>query len=289
MSGKAKELLKEIGFKSADIDNLLKEDGDANVSEMANAYKQSQKENYKAVLRNDAEFVDELHKAATGKYNGTLESAFKSAGLDKDELRDEDGNLKAPKELVGLLNEKLTADYNNKAAQLKEGGSEDIKKLQEQLREKEVELKKLRDEELPNAVKQAEAKADNFIINTKMREQFLSVPADELSGKKHSDGIYRSLLMGLKEKYDIRLNENQELALYQKGTDMQVNTEDGTRQMTVNEAVYGQLKADEFIVQNNGGEHGEKKGSPGAPAGQAPKGNLTPSQMRAKELDKSVA
>lgn len=239
-TGKAKEYLKALGVSAEDIAKLedTEKAKDFDVKGAASSLKKAQQAELREALKNDADLNDELSKKAAGQLFGTLRSELKRAGLSTEEVAED----KTIKDMVKSLTEKLSA-----------GKSEDLKQLQEQLMEKTAEVKRLTDEEIPRIQKEEAAKADRDRVLMKMERQFLGFPAHDLVSEKHNDGIFNALMAGLESKYDVRLGEDGNPTLYQKGKDLYAKNKDGDKLLGITDAIRDQLTEYGFVKQNNGG------------------------------------
>lgn len=286
-TGKATEYLKALGVSAEDIAALGNEETakDFDVKAAAAKVTKAQQDQLREALKNDPDLNDAIAKKFEGKFHGTLESAAKAVGLTKEEIYDDGGEkLKSSKEIL-----KLVADKNSA------GKSEDLKTLQEQLRDATAENKRLLDEEIPTIRKEEQSKAAKVVMNTRMKEQFLNFPKDDLVSKQHNDGIFNALMAGLEQKYDVRLGDNGEPELFIKGKDLRANTQDGTKQLALSDAIRGQLDEYGFVVKNAGGQQGAPptpparggEAEPGAAAGN--KATASSGRERALQMEKDIA
>lgn len=269
---KAQELLKALGVSKEVISRLEDEDFDAKAE--AKAIQKATQEQLKEALKNDPELNDSIATKTTGQLFGTLRSELKRAGLSTEEVAED----KTIKDMVKALTTKLN-----------EGKSDDLQALQNQLMEAKGEIKRLQDEEIPTIRTEAQKKADSVIANMKLKEAFLAFPADDLVSKKHNEGIFNALNTGLQAKYDIRIDEDGNPALYQKGKELKATTEGGAKVLELSTAIKNQLEEYDFVIKSNGNGTTTSASREADPARvEAPQGPAKAALERAKQLNEEI-
>jgi hypothetical protein len=194
---KTNELLKQLGFTESEIQSLEKEE--TNVSELAQSFKEKQKE----VTQNDPDIIKNLQKQADGKARGSITSAIKNEfGLKDEDLKEWNAEESgAYKNLLKIAHGKL----NSKS-------SEPIANLQQELQEANKQLQKFEQEVIPSLKEQAQKdikryRAELKITNKISEEQNLLIPSS-IVDKNIKNEIFN--------QFDVDLNDNGEILIKTK-------------------------------------------------------------------------
>lgn len=258
MSKQAIELLKLLGVDKSTLETLQDEEkaAELDLKALSKTYTDTSKEKLKEVLKNDGEFIsslkEDIEKSVKGQIAGTQHGAFKRAGLTKEEVE----SAKSIDDMIALLAEKH-----------KQSGSKDVESLQKELMEANRKYQELQEVEIPKIRQEEKSRADKLILDNKILEHFNTIDAGRLIHGKHDVAYLKAVKAMLNEEYDVKLDEAQNIALYQKGSDKKVPNSNGTDILSFSEAFESHLSP--FLKQSNGkGEGAPAGGSPsGTPAG----------------------
>lgn len=191
----------------------------------------------KELFKNDKEFISEIQKAEASKRNEMwLSKLKKRSGITAEEIKD-----KSIDEVVEMAFEKL-----------RKKGDATSEELQQQLVAATAEVKKLREEELPNTLKQVDAHKKQITIESKFEKMVSSLP------KKLRVGAIAAIATA-KEKlgsnYIIDLDDKGEIIILTK-EGLKPKSTDGTKILSASELITDILDG-EKLLENSGSGGGE--------------------------------
>lgn len=254
-----KAILKGVGLPDSILTDIEKTDFDA--KGVIAAYNESQKAHFKPLIENEirSDIEETVREETTGKWLGTLNNDLKKFGVPLEKIKD----LKIHEKLK-LLNDTLEAKY--KAS----GTADEMVKVQEEniaLKNELTEWKETKfNAEIEKVKKEESGKTVNKLVDLDLRKQFASIPADEILGKKHTDGIYLGSKSHLTALYDFGIDEKEESIPYHKGTQkrVQVKNSEGKEMFAVTKDLFlNSLDELGFRNKNNGGEGSGQQGHGG--------------------------
>lgn len=198
---KAEDVLKKLGID-------FKED--ANLDEVVAAFQDAEKERYQKLFENEhASKADELEEKARIKFMATLNNALKKKGLDPKAMEG-----KPIAERIEELTEKLKAEYS-KPGEVQELQQENVK-----LKNDIEALKQDYEGKIELTKSEVQAEKNNYIKGQKLSKVFEGIPREKVVGGLTAGQVKAAEAL-LSSNYDIELDANGELVVYQKGTKKQ--------------------------------------------------------------------
>jgi hypothetical protein len=244
---KLKELLKKLGLNDEAINTVTAENADFDTAEIAAAAMS----NLQQALRNDDGFIGPLRQEFAGQLLGGREREL--LRLAQGVVSNEDME-KLPKKdrfdaLMKLTIERLKASKNGGEGDADK--DKEIQRLNQLIAERDAEVKRLREEEVPAALRKAEEVEDNFYIQHHIAQ------AATKGGRKtvlDADIVTKLLVGDIASEYDLKRDRSTgKILLRQKGKDLDVYDEnDRTKPLSVEDVVtrIGERKG--YFVLNNG-------------------------------------
>lgn len=233
------KFLASLGVPQADAEKascLVPDTGTAQLDVTATdaivaAFKQKQIE----LVRNDKTIVEEIQRAEAAKRNDMWRTKIKKqTGLTAEEIKD-----KNDEEVVAMAVNKLRTKGDQTNEQLQ---AENIALANE--------LKKLKEEDLPNKDKEVEGRIKAIEIDNKLKNTIAELP------KKLRVSLTAGIAT-LKEKfgntYDFDINDKNELVIFTKGSKLQPKSKDGTKLLTAVELITETLDG-EKLLENSGAD-----------------------------------
>lgn len=244
---KVAELLKKIGLTAEQIAEASKDDFDVNG--IVTPFNDSQKEHYKPIIENEIkpDIEASVKAEVEGKIYGTLNNDLKKMGVDINAIKD----LPVHKKLQ-VFEQTLVAKNGKPDEAMKAIQDENVE-LKNKLTDFESKFKT----EVETAVNGEKSKVQSRLIDLDLKQKFTSIPADQILGKKHADGILLAIKSHLATKYDLKQDDNENIVAYEKGTAKraQGKNKDGKEYfLPVEDLLVNSLKELNLNVESNGGE-----------------------------------
>jgi hypothetical protein len=226
------KLLKSLGVDSKHITEINKaiKDGKEDEFDIAPVVDDF-KANQRKLMENDEDLVKEIAGKEKGKlldiYTRKIKQEF---GLDSSLIKD-----KAFEDVI-----KIAKAESNK------GLDKDLQTLQKENVELTNKVKDFEEVQIPQIKSEVEKEKKAIAINNKLQKKIpvadLRVPQDTV------DLVLNSKLNAI---YDIDLDEKGEPVLYIKGSKLQAKSSDGTKLLTIDDAIGSILKENKFIKESN--------------------------------------
>lgn len=170
MNEATKQLLAKLGLSATQIDELASAGEEFDVQPIFTAVRSNQKE----LLENDQEFMDNLEGTMKARVNSELKRKFKREyGLTSDDIPDDAGF----DDLIKLAKER----EDQRLKQLYEGQTEekyksDLESMQNVLAKRTQELDELKEEKIPNLIKQHEKQFSQFRVSQRLADRIKELP-----------------------------------------------------------------------------------------------------------------
>jgi hypothetical protein len=200
------------------------------------------------VYKNDPDLVSELRKQADGKARGSVEAKLKKIfNLNEDDLKDIDKESKD-----ALFYEEISKVALRKASSTKD---KTVEKLQIELQETNAEVKRLKEEDIPNIKMQTTKEIEKFHINQKINEMLpeekMLIIKPKIASKLVTDYLWSDYNMGI--------NEKGELVIKTKDGLIPQNA-DKTKNLTVTELIDMKLVQDGLKRESNADDKKAEEG-----------------------------
>lgn len=276
------KFLKSIGVDAKTISELAKAVKDSKDDLDITSYVDDFKTTQKKLLENDPDLVKGIAAKEKGKILDMVTRDVKKAfNLDSALIKDKDID-----EVIAIA----------KAESVK-SLSKDIQTVQQENTELTAKIKEYEDVKFPALKTEVENEKKEFKILTALQKK---IPVKDL--RNPLDFVEEQLVSKLKKQYDLDLDDKGEPIIFSKGSKLQVKSADGTKLLTLDDAMMDILKQGQFIKESNaedGDASGKKKeiqpakvttddGKGGQPAKQLPP-HILKAQQHAESLKKPTA
>lgn len=256
------KLLKQIGLPQSTIKEVLAAEADNKEDFDVSAVVSSFKESQRTLFENDSDLEEKFKSQERGKlldiWTNKLKKEF---GLTSEQVK----GLKM-EEVVSLA----------KAESVK-NGSKELTQVQEELLAANNKLKEYDEVIIPGVKSEVEREKKQFRINNKLQT---IIPVDKL--RVPVETVHKIVNADILSKYDLDLDDKGNVNIFEKGGKLHVKNADGTKLLTIDEAIESVLKSNKFIKESNADD-----GNGGAGAGGA--GQRTNVQPTKEELAKMSA
>lgn len=260
---KLQSLLKKLGATPETIKLFADVEVDFDVAAVLSEIDASMR----TALENDDTFVDPIAERVRGEFLASKERKLVkvSNGL----ITKEEVEAMPKKERYDKLVELLAERLGKASGEGKTGDDKDkeIQRLNDELAAKQAELKKVREEELPQAQAQVEAARSEMMLERHLEE--LLIGDQKRTLVLDPARTLRLLRDDLSREYDLGWDRAASApVIKQKGKDLQAINPDTRKPWTTAELVahYGD-KAKLFAVNNGGGEKDQGRGKGGEAGG----------------------
>lgn len=235
---KYKELLKKIGFDDKAIKAIEKAETDKtdiDLDPLIEEFNTSQKTLYE----NDNDLVSSIAAKEKGKtLDIVTRSIKKEFGLDSALIKD-----KSVDDVIKIAKTEST-----------KGMDKNLQTVQEENLQLSNKLKELEEVHIPKIKEEVEREKKIFKFENKLTK---ILPVNDL--RVPVGTALKNLLSDLNQKYDWDLTDKEEVLLFGKGTKLQAKTADGTKLLTVNDAMAEILKDNQFIKASNADDKRDDK------------------------------
>lgn len=244
---KVADLLKKMGLTATQIAEAEKDDFDANA--IVTAFNEAQKVHYKPIIENEIkpDIEAEIKAEVEGKIYGTMNNDLKKMGVDINAVKD----LPVHKKLQ-VLEQTILAKGGKPDETIKQLQDENVT-LKNAVTDWEAKFKT----EVETAVNTEKTKVHERLNELDLKRDYQSIPADNILGKKHADGIFIALKSHIGTKYDLKRDEQDNLVVYEKGTAKRAQGKDASGKeyfLPVKDLLVNSLKELNLNVESNGGE-----------------------------------
>lgn len=245
-------LLLLAGVPSARIEelkaNMEKEDYQPDMD----AFKTDIRTHQLSMYKNDPDLVGEIRSSEAAKQLDIVDRWLKQEfGLSSEDIKD-----KKTRELIAVAKSKAMENSNKT--------NEELSNENMQLKS---ELKKIREEEIPNIQSQIE----NDRKALKIEQALEKLAKDGFEYRNPFDAVFNSNKIAITQKYKFELNESGELELIDTKTGLKAKTADGTNFLTPKDLWKETSKNNGFLKESNADEGAGAGAGTGAGAGAKPK------------------
>lgn len=193
----------------------------------------------KDLLKNDSEFVSGIQSAEKAKNFDQFERKMKQTfGLSTEDIKDKkfDEIIVIAKEKIGAGSDKTTTD------------------LQRELLDLQNKYKNLEEVEIPKIKGEVTLEKKKLQIFEKFKSE---IPTKNEKGEDilrfPFDTVHKLVKGDIEEAYDVDFDDKGEWVLKQKGTDLLAKSSDGTKFLTMKEAIDTRLEHHKALVKSNAG------------------------------------
>lgn len=238
------KLLKQIGLPADKIKEVIaadkEEKSDFDIAPIVDAFK----ENQRALFENDGDLAEKFYARERGKQLDIVTNQIKKAfGLTSDLIKD-----KKIAEVIELAKAEST-----------KGLSKEMQQLQEEALAAANKVKEYEETLIPQIKSEVAKEKKQFLINNKMRSLIpgadkLRVPAETVDKIVNADIL---------SQYDLDMDEKGNITLFEKGKTIHAKSADGTKLLTITDAMNTVLTANKFIKESNADDNGAEGGKGG--------------------------
>lgn len=253
-----KAILKGVGLPESILSDIEKTDFDA--KGVIAAFNESQKAHFKPLIENEIrpDIESEVADSINGKWLNTLNNDIKKYGVPIEKIKE----LKT--------HEKLKVFYDVLESKFKQADSSEAMKS---IQQENVNLKNLVTDweakfnlEVEKVRTEERGKTTAKLVDIDLQKKFNSISAENILGKKHSDGIFKGTTSHMNSLYDFSQDEKGETIAFEKGTQKRVqgkNADGKEYFVPVSDLFVISLKELGFWNQSNGGEVSGQNGGGG--------------------------
>lgn len=232
-------LLLLAGVPSARIEelkaNMEKEDYQPDMD----AFKTDIRTHQLSMYKNDSDLVSEIRNSEAAKQLDIVDRWIKQEfGLSSEDIKD-----KKTRELISVAKAKAMENSNKT--------NEELSNENMQLK---AELKKVREEEIPNI--QSQIEQDRKAL--KIEQAIEKLAKDGFEYRNPFDAVYNSNKIAISQKYKWELNESGELELIDVKTGLKAKTQDGTNFLNPKDLWKETSKNNGFLKESNADDDGNK-------------------------------
>ncbi len=266
MTDTVKQLLKGAGYSDGIIQDVSAEKlpEDFDIASKISTIESNNKERYFKLFENETgedSFAYKVTGLERSKLLATTNNEFKKMGVPLEDIKE----LPLHEKLKFSM-DFLMKGINEKLTEKDKGATEDVKKLQQDLLDKDNAYNKLiADQEI--AIKDVNDSAQKNIVGSKfnafLKTTFSNIPSDRIITKKHSESIGSAIDALFKSQYDPFYEENGDLIVYKKGTKQRpTGIIDGKDDFLPIDHIYRELlKKEGYWNESNGNGNNNKDGN----------------------------
>lgn len=239
MKEKLLKLLLAIGISKANAELMIDEEADPTKVDDAVILSEF-KAHQLSLHENDPSIIKKIEGTQFAKVRDEVERKLKqSFGLTREEILD-----KTTDEIIKIAKAKANATTDKT-----------VTELQQEILDKNNELKAIRETEIPAIKSQVENEKKQFkisdILTKKVSSYSLRNPLEYVTASVGADDPL----------YDKDLDENGELVYYLKGSKLLPKNADGTKFLNSDDIIKSKLQVAKFLVES-GADDGQKKSEP---------------------------
>lgn len=233
------KLLKQIGLPQSTIKEVLAAEADStdfDVSPVVTSFKESQRTLYE----NDADLAETFKAQERGKLLDIWTNKVKKDfGLTSEQVK----GLKMD-EVIALA----------KTESLK-NGTKELTQIQEELLAANNKLKEFEEVTIPSVKAEVEREKKAFKINNDLQKL---IPVDKL--RVPVETVQKIVNADILSRYDLDVDDKGVINIFQKGSKLHVKNSDGTKLLSINDAIEDVLKTNKFIKESNADDNGGQGG-----------------------------
>lgn len=229
------KFLEKVGVDNQVIAQLKDPEEGLNIDELADEFKQSQKE----VYANNPDVIKDLEKKAAGKARGSVEREIKRVfDITIEEWEESNfGEEKDYKKVLAFAKDKM-----------KKTGNQTAQELQEEKQALVVEIKRLKEEEIPNLNTEWEKKINRTDIERHYRK-LIGESGDLIISPEDAAVIVSNALSD--RGYNTELTEDKGGISFKTKEGLVPQDDEGTRNLTPKEVVKSILDGKKLVKQSN--------------------------------------
>lgn len=241
-------LLLGMGVSKANAEKMAKgspDDGDTMEQKDIDAMLAAHKEQQVALMENEPALIEKIQKSEKAKLFSEIERKLKqNFGLTSEDIKD-----KKIDEIIVLAKTKVTTN-NDKT-------NDD---LQKEILKLTNEKKKLEEEDIPKLKNETVLFKKNFDLKNLISKK---VPTGDDKLRLPYETVLKLVNSDLFELYDLDLDDKGEPVLKVKGSDLKPKSKDGTKFLTLDEAIGSVLETHQALKKSNAPDDNKKRDKDG--------------------------